>query len=143
MKFLDLENWNRKELFYFFREYEQPFFNICADVDVTSLVKFTKDRNISFFKASLYLSLKAANEIEPFRYRIRENKVIVHEVIDGGLIALGHRCAGLGNGFVKAVVAQIRQGEHPLAPARELVAKIGGISGLAKGLHVIDVTMKP
>jgi len=88
MKFLDLENWNRKELFYFFREYEQPFFNICADVDVTSLVKFTKERNISFFKASLYLSLKAANEIEPFRYRIRENKVIVHEVIDGGSTVL-------------------------------------------------------
>jgi len=88
MKILDLENWNRKELFYFFREYEQPFFNICADVDVTSLVRFTKERNISFFKASLYLSLKTANEIEPFRYRIRENKVIVHEVIDGGSTVL-------------------------------------------------------
>ena len=84
MKFLDLENWKRKELFYFFREYEQPFFNICADVDVTSLVKFTKDRDISFFKGSLYLSLKAANEIEPFRYRIREDKIIVHEKIDAG-----------------------------------------------------------
>jgi len=88
MKFLDLENWNRKKLFYFFREYEQPFFNICADVNVTSLVKFTKERNISFFKASLYLSLRAANEIEPFRYRIRGNKVIVHEVIDGGSTVL-------------------------------------------------------
>ncbi|MCH7676764.1 hypothetical protein IH879_17735 [candidate division KSB1 bacterium] len=52
MKFLDLESWNRKELFYFFREYEQPFFNICAPVDVTLLVKFTKERDISFFKAS-------------------------------------------------------------------------------------------
>lgn len=88
MKFLDLKNWNRKELFYFFEEYEQPFFNICADVDVTSLVKFTKERNISFFKSSLYLSLKTANEIEPFRYRIRENKLIVAEVIGGGSTVL-------------------------------------------------------
>ncbi len=88
MKFLDLKNWNRKELFYFFREYEQPFFNICAPVDVTSLVKFTRESDISFFKASLYLSLKAANEIESFRYRIRENKVIVHEVIDGASTVL-------------------------------------------------------
>jgi len=85
---LDLKKWNRKELFYFFKEYEQPFFNICADVDVTSLVKFTKERNISFFKSSLYLSLKTANEIEPFRYRIRANKLIVAEVIDGGSTVL-------------------------------------------------------
>lgn len=66
MKFLDLESWNRKELFYFFREYEQPFFNICAPVDVTLLVKFTKERDISFFKASLYLSLKAAMKSNRF-----------------------------------------------------------------------------
>lgn len=57
-------------------------------MDVTSLVKFTKERNISFFKSSLYLSLKTANEIEPFRYRIRENKLIVAEVIDGGSTVL-------------------------------------------------------
>ncbi len=84
MRVLNLEDWNRRDLFYFFREYEHPFFNIAADVDVTLLVQFTKERNLSFFKASLYLSLKAANEIEPFRYRIRRDKVVVHEKIDGG-----------------------------------------------------------
>jgi chloramphenicol O-acetyltransferase type A len=31
-----------------------------------------------------YLALKAANEIEPFRYRLRQGKVLVHDVINGG-----------------------------------------------------------
>jgi chloramphenicol O-acetyltransferase type A len=31
-----------------------------------------------------YLALRAANEIEPFRYRIRQGKVLVHDVINGG-----------------------------------------------------------
>jgi chloramphenicol O-acetyltransferase type A len=31
-----------------------------------------------------YLALRAANEIEPFRYRLRQGKVLVHDVINGG-----------------------------------------------------------
>jgi len=31
-----------------------------------------------------YLALRAANEIEPFRYRLRLGKVLVHDVINGG-----------------------------------------------------------
>jgi len=31
-----------------------------------------------------YLALKAANEIEPFRYRLRQGQVLVHDVINGG-----------------------------------------------------------
>ncbi len=65
--FLDLDTWNRKELFYFFKDYEQPFFNICADVDVTSLVNYTKKNGLSFFRASLFLSLYGRQTIwRPF-----------------------------------------------------------------------------
>ena len=37
---------------------------------------------------SLYLSLKAANEIEALRYRLREGRVLVHEVIHGSSTVL-------------------------------------------------------
>ncbi|NIR48812.1 chloramphenicol acetyltransferase [candidate division KSB1 bacterium] len=87
-RYLDIESWNRKEQFYFFREYDYPFFNICADVDVTEVLKYCKRQDISFFQATLFLSLKTANEIEPFRYRIRGDKVLVHEVIHGGSTVL-------------------------------------------------------
>lgn len=86
---LDLERWERREHFRFFQVYDWPFFNLCADVDVTSLVRRTAEPDgPSFFLASLFLSLKAANELESFRLRIRGGRVVVHERIDGGSTVL-------------------------------------------------------
>jgi len=86
--FLDLQSWARHAQFEFFRGYQMPFFNICANVDVTALVAWTKRARGSFFKSSLYLSTKAANEVEPFRYRMRDAAVIVHDCIHAGSTVL-------------------------------------------------------
>jgi chloramphenicol O-acetyltransferase type A len=84
-RFLDLESWARREHFDLFKDYEKPFFNLCAPVDVTALRELCRGPDgPSFFLASLYLSLRAANEVEPFRYRRRDGRVLVHEVIHGG-----------------------------------------------------------
>lgn len=86
---LDLESWPRRRHFEFFKDYQQPFFNLCAEVDVSRLhVASRAEGGPSFFLASLYLSLRAANEIEPFRYRIRGDTVVVHEPIHGGSTVL-------------------------------------------------------
>ncbi|HEX9653261.1 MAG TPA: chloramphenicol acetyltransferase [bacterium] len=86
--FLDIENWNRREHFCFFKEYDNPFFNICADVDVTNLLTYTKEHHLSFFITSLFLSQRAANSIDEFRYRIRGDRVVVHDVIHAGSTVL-------------------------------------------------------
>lgn len=87
-QYLDLENWNRKAQFHFFRNYDQPFFNICAQVDITACQQFTRDKGLSFFLTSLYLATRAANDIPEFRYRLRSEKVLVHEVIHAGSTVL-------------------------------------------------------
>jgi chloramphenicol O-acetyltransferase type A len=84
MKFLDINNWKRKQQYHLFKEYNDPYFNITANVDVTALFAQTKKHGDSFFLASLFLSLKAANEIEEFRYRMRGDKVIIHDQIHAG-----------------------------------------------------------
>ena len=82
---LDIDNWHRRHHFEFFKDYELPFFNLCADVDVSKLYEWSKEEGgPSFFLASFYLSLQAANELEPFRYRLSGESVLVHEVIHGG-----------------------------------------------------------
>lgn len=82
---LDIDNWHRRHHFEFFKDYELPFFNLCADVDVSMLYEWSKkEGGPSFFLASFYLSLQAANELEPFRYRLNGESVLVHEVIHGG-----------------------------------------------------------
>jgi chloramphenicol O-acetyltransferase type A len=86
---LDREGWKRRQHFEFFRRYEKPWFNICADVDVTALVaRCAAPDGPSFFLASLWLSLAAANSVEELRYRLRGEQVVVHPVIHGGSTVL-------------------------------------------------------
>jgi len=83
-KSISLHTWKRHNQFQFFKEFDNPFFNICADVDVTRLLAFKARHDASFSIAALFLATRAANHIEAFRYRIRGDKVIVHDVIHAG-----------------------------------------------------------
>lgn len=79
---LDIETWNRKDQFRFFSQFEEPFFGITVQVDCTESYAFAKANNYSFFLYYLYQSLKAANQIEPFKYRIVEGKVYQYDVVN-------------------------------------------------------------
>lgn len=86
---LDLEEWPRRAHFEFFRAYDNPWFNLCADVDVSALhARCAVDGGPSFFAASLWCSLAAANEIPELRYRIRGDGVVVFPAIHGGSTVL-------------------------------------------------------
>jgi chloramphenicol O-acetyltransferase type A len=88
-KYLDITNWARREVFEFFLGFDKPYFNICTQLDITNLLVVLRDRpKVSVSLAYHYFALRAANEIEPFRYRLREGKVIVHDVIHGGTTVL-------------------------------------------------------
>lgn len=79
---LDLSNWKRTPHFDLYQNMAQPFFNVCAEVDVTRLwEQCRRDRGISFTLASLYLGSRAANAIEALRLRIRGNEVWVHDAV--------------------------------------------------------------
>lgn len=86
---VDLATWKRRQHYELFRRYENPCFNLCAEVDVTALARAcAAPDGPSFFLASLHRSLVAANEIEELRTRIRGDQVVVHEVIHGGSTVL-------------------------------------------------------
>ena len=83
--FLDVSTWVRRDVFEFFLGFDKPYFNICTQLDVTRLLSLLRDRpRVSVMLAYHYFALRAANEIEPFRYRLRDGKVIIHDVIHGG-----------------------------------------------------------
>jgi len=89
-KYLDLETWPRRDLFEFFRGYQNPYFNICTQLDITRLMAFLRDRpGVSVSLAYHYFALRIANAIEPFHYRLEgDDSVIIHEVINGGTTVL-------------------------------------------------------
>lgn len=86
---LDLAAWKRREHYAFYRSYDNPYWNLCAPVDVTHLLERSRAaKEPSFFLASLWASLTAINETEELRYRIRGDEVVVHEVVHGGSTVL-------------------------------------------------------
>jgi chloramphenicol O-acetyltransferase type A len=76
MKVINLENWERKNQFEFFKNYEDPFFNITATLNVTNLYSFCKEHKLSFFLAGLFIANKAMNEIPAFKLRFKEGNVV-------------------------------------------------------------------
>ena len=79
---LDLDTWNRKEHFLFFKQMDEPFYGITTTIDCTQAYNKAKTLGISFFSYYLHKTLGAVNAIENFRYRIIEDEVYLFDVID-------------------------------------------------------------
>lgn len=81
MKFIEIDTWNRKDHFNYFRKLDYPQFNICANLDITRFYWYIRENKIPFFLSILFVSTKTANLIKEFRLRIREDKVGEHESV--------------------------------------------------------------
>ena len=84
-RYIDLATWPRRQVFEFYLPFDKPFFNVCMRLDVSDLLRELRKREKpNIWLTYHYLALRAANEIEQFRYRLRQGKVLVHDVINGG-----------------------------------------------------------
>lgn len=81
MNQINLENWKRRGHYEFFHRMDYPQYNICMDIDVSNFLKFTRQKELSFYYAMIFASTTVLNRIENFKYRIRDDKVVVHEKI--------------------------------------------------------------
>lgn len=81
-KLIDVDSWERKELFNFFKDFDEPYYGISTDLECSGAYRYAKPRGISFFLYYLYLVLKAVNRTEAFRYRIEGNDLYLYDVID-------------------------------------------------------------
>jgi len=87
-EYLDVANWSRRDLLEFFIGYTKPYFNVCTQIDVTNLKAFVNQQHYKISLALHYFALRVANEIEPFRYRLKDEKVLVYDVVNGGTTVL-------------------------------------------------------
>ena len=82
-KKIEIRNWSRKEIYEFFKDYEEPYYGITVDLDCTEAYNYAKSRQISFFLYYLYLTLKAVNQTEAFKYRIEGDDLFLYDVVNG------------------------------------------------------------
>ena len=81
-KYLDIDAWDRKEIFQYFRTLADPTFAVVVDVDVTKAYQLVEKTTSSFFVKYLYACMKAINSIENLKYRIEDNKIAIYDVIN-------------------------------------------------------------
>jgi len=81
MRTIDMDHWSRREHFNLFRNFDHPHFGMSANVDLTSFYAYVKERGLHFTVAVIYMIARAANSIPEFRYRIRDEGVIEHDVV--------------------------------------------------------------
>jgi chloramphenicol O-acetyltransferase type A len=80
-KQLNIENWNRREHFEFFNQCDEPFLGIVSEIDCTDAYKICKSNSISFSLYFHYQAIVAVNKTEEFRYRIKNDEIVVFDTI--------------------------------------------------------------
>ena len=78
---INIETWNRREHFLFFKQMEEPFFGITTTIDCTRGYEEAKKLGVSFFVYYLHKTLVAVHAVENFRYRIDNDEVVLYETI--------------------------------------------------------------
>lgn len=80
-KVIDKDTWPRAEHFSFYQQFSHPWYNICAQLDMTALYQFCKQREIRFFHAYLYLTQQALNAYPPINCRIVGDEVRLYDAM--------------------------------------------------------------
>ncbi|MEO0337645.1 MAG: chloramphenicol acetyltransferase [Bacteroidota bacterium] len=81
-KELDIATWDRKHIYNFFKDFDEPFFGVTVEIDCTKAYSYCKEQGHSFFLYYLHCSTLAANGIEGFKFRIINNKVMVYDQVN-------------------------------------------------------------
>jgi chloramphenicol O-acetyltransferase type A len=82
MHTIDLQTWPRRKQFEMFSHFDYPQFGLTAPVDITAFHAYTKQRQTSFTIALIYLFSLTANQMPCFRWRIRGQQVVEHDVVN-------------------------------------------------------------
>lgn len=80
---IDIDTWERKDNFNFFRNFMNPTLSITSEVECGGAKARAKKAGQSFFLHYLYAILHAANEVKEFRFLFDpEGRVVVYDQVD-------------------------------------------------------------
>ena len=81
-KIIDEKTWERAMHCMVFRNSIEPQFCVTFEADITNFKEKVKNQGLSFTMAMVYAVCKCANEIEEFRYRFLDGKIVLYDRID-------------------------------------------------------------
>jgi chloramphenicol O-acetyltransferase type A len=74
MEYLDMEKWERKDLYASYVGQDLPYIIVTAEVDVTGLYRKAKAEGFSFYFGLVYAASQAADSIRNFHYRVVDGR---------------------------------------------------------------------
>ncbi|MHC1695974.1 MAG: CatA-like O-acetyltransferase [Eubacteriales bacterium] len=81
-KIIDESGWKRALHCSIFKDSLEPCYCVSFELDITDFLPRVKARGYSFTMALIYTITKCADEIEEFRYRFMDGKVVLYERIN-------------------------------------------------------------
>jgi chloramphenicol O-acetyltransferase type A len=81
MRKIDIEHWDRKQTYTFFKDFIQPMFSITVSLDVTKLYEKVKREKTSFYLSFMHLAIQEMNKIEAFKCRFVHEEPVIFDVI--------------------------------------------------------------
>lgn len=79
---IDEKNWKRAMHCQVFRNSVEPAFCVSFELDITNFLEKIREKEHSFTFAMVHSVSVCANQIEEFRYRFVDGKVVLYEKID-------------------------------------------------------------
>ncbi|MDY0023971.1 MAG: chloramphenicol acetyltransferase [Candidatus Izemoplasmatales bacterium] len=90
MKDIDIYKWKRKKYYEYYQAFDNPTFSLNVNIDITCLIAHIKKEKLKFFPTFLYCLMKAINEVDEFKYRIRSNRVVLHDIVHPSFTVLNN-----------------------------------------------------
>ncbi len=81
MEIINFDTWERTTHYKFFKRMDYPHYNICVNIDITNFLPKIEENKIPFYYAMIYAATYALNQVKEFRYRIRGEQVVLHDMI--------------------------------------------------------------
>ena len=80
---IDIDTWERRDNYGFFRTYLNSWYSVTTEIDCTEASATARRSGHSFFLYYLYAVLRSANEVNELRYRTDKNgQVVFHDRVD-------------------------------------------------------------
>ena len=88
MKKIDVEKMDRRKTYEWFKTFKNPTYGVNVNLDVTKLVKYTKETNSSFFINFLFILVKSLNDIPEMKQRFVDGEPVEYDVCNPGITVL-------------------------------------------------------
>ena len=73
LKYINIDNWKRKEYFYYYYKNVKCTFTMNTELDITELIENLKDKNIKLYPVLIYLLSRIVNKYTEFRMCMDKN----------------------------------------------------------------------